>query len=216
MFFYLYEIKNNINGKIYIGVHTTRDLNDGYMGSGVYLNRAYKKHGMENFTKTILEWFENSQQMYQREKEIITEEFLSRTDVYNLRCGGHGGFDYINKNKLYFDSLSRQKEFSVKGVEKQKWLRENDREWTESVNQIARQTLIKAREKVKEKYPNGTWYGKTHSESTKKKMSDSQQGKQLGEKNSQFGTMWVSNGKENKKIKKSDVIPEGWYPGRTM
>jgi hypothetical protein len=36
-----------------------------------------------------------------------------------------------------------------------------------------------------------------------------------GSKNSQFGTMWITNGIENKKIKKDlDIIPEGWYKGR--
>lgn len=37
-----------------------------------------------------------------------------------------------------------------------------------------------------------------------------------GEKNSQFGSMWITNGTENKKIKKVDIIPEGWYKGRKM
>lgn len=36
-----------------------------------------------------------------------------------------------------------------------------------------------------------------------------------GSKNSQYGTIWITNGKENKKIKKDiDIIPEGWYNGR--
>ncbi len=43
MFYYLYEVRNNINGKIYVGVHKTRDLNDGYMGSGKVLNRSMGK-----------------------------------------------------------------------------------------------------------------------------------------------------------------------------
>jgi hypothetical protein len=38
---------------------------------------------------------------------------------------------------------------------------------------------------------------------------------QRGKKNSQFGTMWITNGQENKKIKKDvDIIPERWYKGR--
>ena len=38
---------------------------------------------------------------------------------------------------------------------------------------------------------------------------------QKGSKNSQFGAMWITNGQENKKIKKDvDIIPEGWYKGR--
>ena len=33
-------------------------------------------------------------------------------------------------------------------------------------------------------------------------------------KNSQSGTMWITDGTNNKKIKKTDKIPCGWYKGR--
>ena len=39
---------------------------------------------------------------------------------------------------------------------------------------------------------------------------------QKGEKNSQHGTMWISNGDTNKKIKKNEPIPEGYYLGRKL
>ena len=39
---------------------------------------------------------------------------------------------------------------------------------------------------------------------------------QKGPKNSQFGTMWITDGKSNKKIKRGDLIPEGYFPGRTL
>jgi len=99
---YLYQITNHVNGKIYIGVHVTDDINDGYMGSGTILNAAIQKHGIENFTKTILEHFETSDDMFRKEAEIVNEEFVQRTDTYNIKIGGKGGFDYINstgKNK---------------------------------------------------------------------------------------------------------------------
>ena len=39
---------------------------------------------------------------------------------------------------------------------------------------------------------------------------------QKGNKNSQYGTMWVTNGSLNKKIKKGDLLPEGYFPGRKL
>lgn len=37
---------------------------------------------------------------------------------------------------------------------------------------------------------------------------------QSGKGNSQHGTMWIHRGLENKKIKKDEMIPEGWNKGR--
>ena len=51
---YIYKITNNINGKLYIGKHSTDKLNDGYIGSGIRLHQAYNKYGIENFTKEYL------------------------------------------------------------------------------------------------------------------------------------------------------------------
>lgn len=100
MFYYLYEIRNKINGKIYVGVHKTENINDGYMGSGKVIRNAIIKYGIENFEKVILETFENAEAMYAREEEIVNDKFLLRDDVYNLKCGGLGGFDYLNKSGL--------------------------------------------------------------------------------------------------------------------
>lgn len=99
-YFYLYQITNLVNGKIYIGVHQTSSMEDGYMGSGKVILKAYEKYGIDNFTKVVLETFDNSESMFAREKEVVTDEFLLREDTYNLRRGGFGGFDYINKSGM--------------------------------------------------------------------------------------------------------------------
>ena len=39
--------------------------------------------------------------------------------------------------------------------------------------------------------------------------------KKLGEKNGSYGTMWITDGKNNKKISSKDVVPSGWWPGRS-
>lgn len=60
--------------------------------------------------------------------------------------------------------------------------------------------------------------GKHHSDITKNKMRETYKNNnhQQGTKNSQYGTMWITNGVENKKIKKDTIIPEGWIKGRKI
>ena len=61
------------------------------------------------------------------------------------------------------------------------------------------------------------WVGRNHPEETKEKIGSKSAKHQCGSGNSQFDTVWITNGKENKKIKKEvDTIPEGWYKGRKI
>jgi len=100
MHYIIYKITNKINGKIYIGKHQTKDLNDGYMGSGKRLGLAIEKYGIENFEKKILFQFDNEADMNAKEAELITEEFVKEDTNYNLCPGGKGGWGYINSEGL--------------------------------------------------------------------------------------------------------------------
>lgn len=93
----IYQIRNKINGKIYIGKHQTENIDDGYFGSGVALRKAIQKHGKENFVKEILFVFDSEDEMNAKERELITEEFVSRKDTYNLGVGGEGGPHFKGK-----------------------------------------------------------------------------------------------------------------------
>ena len=91
MFYYLYTITNTINGKVYKGVHQTANLDDGYLGSGKAIQAAVKKYGKESFVKKVDELFSTQEEMYDREKQIIDESFILRSDTYNIALGGTGG-----------------------------------------------------------------------------------------------------------------------------
>jgi hypothetical protein len=157
MFFTIYKITNKLDGKYYIGKHQTKDLNDGYFGSGKVLKRAIKKHGIENFTKEILHVFDNEAEMNAKEKELVELHESS----YNLCPGGQGGWGYINKNR----SPEHNKKL---GENLKKYSRQNGLNWG-PIN------LKKAHQEGKIKYD--TFTGRIHTEETKRKMSESSKGK---------------------------------------
>lgn len=219
MFYTIYQIINVINNKIYIGKHQTCNLDDGYMGSGTLLKRSQKKYGLKNFKKNILYIFETEHEMNLKEAEIVTEEFCQRDDTFNLCPGGHGGFGYINSNKLRNGFENTLKNPSVrqaalasgnKGRETQKKLWVENGEWAEHIRKSA---SISTRTRLS--VTGGTFKGKTHSAETKKKISEANSKSQKGCRNLQFGTIWITNGIENKKIQNHQSIPKNWYKGRT-
>lgn len=205
VFYTIYKTTNLLNGKIYIGKHQTKDLNDGYMGSGINITRAIKKYGVQNFEKHILFVFQTEEEMNLKEAEIVDDEFVLREDTYNICAGGKGGWGYYNKN---FDSGMKGKKQTVKQkntAKKTMLALHNDLYNNASKKEEWKKSLIGR---------NPSFKGKTHNNETKEKMSAAKKGKYTGEKNSQFGTMWITNGKENKKIKKDSDIPDAWYKGR--
>ena len=85
---YLYKIYNKVNNKIYIGIHSTKNINDNYSGSGLALNKAYEKYGDNNFIKYILQFFNDRTELLSKELELVTEDFI-KDNNYNLCLGGN-------------------------------------------------------------------------------------------------------------------------------
>jgi len=107
----IYKTTNLVNNKIYIGQDSKNNSN--YIGSGLLLERAIKKHGIENFKKETLEHCKSFDEL--NEKEILWIEKLNSTNKkigYNISNGGQGGIlcdisklsgdnNYINKMSEY-------------------------------------------------------------------------------------------------------------------
>lgn len=96
MYHYLYKITNTINSKYYIGVHSTNNLNDDYMGSGIAITEAIKKHGLKSFTKEILEVFDTREAALEKEALVVTDSLVSDHQCYNLTLGGNAPPSRLN------------------------------------------------------------------------------------------------------------------------
>ena len=215
MYFLIYKTINKINGKCYVGSHKTENLDDGYFGSGKYLKAAIKKHGLENFVREILFQFDNSEDMYAKEAEIVNEDFLMNENTYNLKVGGFGGFDHINKDEVSRIIKNKKARISADASILKKYGVRNPSQISFVKKKIS--SSLKLAYSSGKRIPNLAdlnWSGRKHSEETLKKMRESQKGKQSGEKNSQFGKRWINNGTEETKLNRDQLKPKEWNYGR--
>jgi hypothetical protein len=187
-------------------MHSTDNLEDGYMGSGKRLRYSIRKYGVENHKKEILECFETRELLIEAEKVAITPEMLVDENCMNLMGGGKGGFisdeHYINLKKLASE------------YQKEKWLN------AEFVSDFKEKSIIALKQRHKlGKQPIPNWLGKKHSDETRIKMSIIKKGTNLGKENSQYGTCWITKDGDNKKIKIQDIdtyLKNGWVRGRCL
>ena len=212
MNYLIYKITNTVNNKIYIGCHKTDNVDDGYMGSGKVLKRAIEKYGIYTFSKEILHNFDNSEDMFSMESELVNEDFVKDQSNYNIKEGGSGGWDYVRNHPDY---KAWQTEGATNGGKTRHISKE---EWSASISTglMNSDKRFNGSIAVKEKYPYGPFKGGHHNQASKDAIGKANSIKQKGSGNSQHGTMWVTNDKENKKIKKDQPIPEGFRKGRNM
>lgn len=210
-FHFIYKTTCSVNQKFYYGMHSTDNLDDGYLGSGTYLAKAIRRYGRDKFSLEILEFLPSRELLKQREKELITEETLKDSQCMNLVIGGNGEFS--KQASLAGGKTSRiPKDFtklkiseSLKGI------------------QHSQDRINNASEGLKKHYTeNGSyWSGKHHSDSAKKQIGMKNSIHQSGNNNSQFGTCWIFS-EEKKLSKKINLIEfdsyqiQGWKRGRKM
>jgi len=204
---YLYKTTCLVTGRWYIGMHSTCNIDDGYMGSGRRLRASLRKYGVDNHNKEILEFFETRELLIEAEIKAITEDMVLDNNCMNLMCGGTGGFVSLEACKKG-------------GVLAQQILRDKlkDSEYRKiTMKKLSDSMKLAFINGVKKRKINYDWNGKTHSDDAKQKMSETKKGTGVGETNSQYGTCWITKDGLNKKIKKEEIdtyLNEGWVKGR--
>lgn len=130
----VYCTTNIVNNKIYIGVHKTSDPDvfDNYIGCNVKVNHpssymnpttpfqfAVKKYGPSKFKRAVLKVFNNEEDAFKMEADIVNLDFVKRRDTYNASIGGNGGrpgkpvyqFDFSGNFLKKWDSVTDVCEF---------------------------------------------------------------------------------------------------------
>jgi hypothetical protein len=201
---YIYKTICNVTNRYYVGMHSTNNLNDDYLGSGKRLRASIRKHGADNHTKEILEYYDTRELLVEAEVESITDDMIGDKNCMNLMGGGTGGFISDEQQKHRSECGGKALHLKLKSD------LEFKKEWRDKMVSGINRAYSTGK---KDKNWGKDWTGKKHSEETKLKM---RKPKNVGENNSQFGKCWITNEKENKKIMRGDTIPDGWRLGRVI
>ena len=188
-FNYIYLIKNNINQKIYVGKHSTDNLDDGYMGSGILIKKAITKYGIENFTKEYLAFCDREEKLNWLECFYI-KKYNAKEGGYNLTDGGEGlqnpnieirqKISASRKGKPRFLGKTHSNNTKQKMSESHKG--EKNPNFGKPRSEETKRK-ISATKKGKHNYKgeNNPFYGKHHTEETKQKISNAMKGKTFSE-----------------------------------
>jgi hypothetical protein len=159
-------------------MHSTDELNDGYLGSGTLLKRSINKHGKENHSIEILEFVNSREELAAREREIITLQEIAKKECMNLKVGGSGGNVGKGGEHLGGDSWAAANRYwkTEEGLKKK----------SETAKEVIKRRIKEGTWNVFEK-GHKMWEGKNHRPETIEKMKISKISHGVGEKNSQYG-----------------------------
>jgi len=172
---HIYKTTNKISGKIYIGKSQVK--NNNYLGSGLYLKRALKKYGKENFIREIIE--DNIKDpIILCEKEIYWIEKLNSRNPktgYNISKGGDG--HSAKHSKETKNSLSIKKKEFFKNKENHPMFGKHHK--NETIEILKKKCSGRKHTDSEISKMKIAQKGRKHSEETKEKIGKAHKGKKL-------------------------------------
>lgn len=169
----VYITTNHVNGKQYVGSHSTNNLEDPYLGSGVLIKKALKKYGRENFSKEIIKICESREEAVLLEEVYINEFKTLNPAGYNLSPYGNAAFPG-HKNPMYGKDPWNKGLIGIYSEETLEKISEGAKgrgfKKGHSHSSESRKKIGAAQKGHKR------WVGKSHTEESKKKMSESHKG----------------------------------------
>lgn len=227
---YFYIIQHIQTSKYYAGVKYGKNANpenllrpDGYQTSSNIIKQIILEEGLVSFVIRKIKIFETGVEALDYESRFLRKVNAAFNIAFLNRCNNSliSPFGQEFTDNLSYEQKNKVREGGIRG-------------------------LVIARKKAQEMYPHSAFYGKRHTDETKKKIGLASK-ERVGEKNGVFGKMWITNGIEskmvlpntelpfgwrkgsplhgimlinngieNKRIKKGDIIPEGWNKGRLI
>ena len=231
---FVYEWTNTL-GKRYIGYHLG-STNDGYITS------SKSDEFWNDWKNPDVTWNRkiiavgSKTDMLALERKLLKEnkeEIFNGTTFYNNSTGG--GVVFTNEVRQKISKKNKGKESPYKGktspkvccvkCRKEISVYQTDKHYNSNSCRPKKKRTMTITEEAKRKISNSL-LGKKKSKETREKMSIAFSGRthsletkeKIGAaaKLRNAGTVWITNGNENKRIKNVDIIPEGWYNGRTF
>ena len=205
-FHFIYRTTNLLNGRYYVGLHSTDNVNDDYIGSGTRFLNEVNKYGRENFKREIIEFLPSRKDLKARERSLVNEDMLKDPLCLNLKLGGEGGWDHLPAEIVRANAIANSgfTNPSANGFER-------IQEGRSRGGKIAGKMVGAATVKF------ATLAAASQSACEKRRQTMNERGHMQGEKNSQFGTCWVTNGVKPIKIKKEELdeyLMNGYRRGR--
>ena len=199
---YIYKITctaGYFKDHFYFGQHTTKDLNDGYKGSGTKIGFYYKKYPNE-YIKEIISYHNSEEELNKAEYDII-HPWLGNELCLNIVEGGHKNYEHLPQEQKHKISKSLN-EYYKTHISSHKGTKLTD----EHKSNISKGVKGKAK-----------WI--KLSEEHKRKISEKHKGKTPHNKNKHGIFMWVHNDIEEKFIKTEKLdsyIKLGYQIGRDL
>lgn len=199
----IYQIENKINNKKYIGQSTDymrRYKKHIYNAENWVQKRLYdsiRKYGSENFEISIICECKDKNDMNLKEVYYIKEYDTLHPNGYNMSDGGEGGYTLSKWSDEDKKELYKRQSESRKGQKRTKEQKENMSKsaklrveqmtqeekdiFSKKVSNTCKEKGIKPPEHTMFKKGEGGFYGKKHSDNSKKKISEFRSGKSYEE-----------------------------------
>lgn len=208
-YFFIYVTTCMVTGRYYIGKHSTKNINDGYLGSGDLIRQSIQKYGKGAHTCKILEIGADENDIRRLEAIAISEQVLADPLCMNKAPGGQGG----NIGGGGFFSAKHKAAFHSAGGNALAAKRKSDPEF-DHMMQAKKSSGIKkflqgATEEIKAKRVKSqrlaTNAAHRPEAKAKRKLTCKINGHSCGSNNPNYGRKWMNNGIINKGVPLSEI-----------